>query len=313
MNRNILIFFCLLILFSACTKGDESEEIETTISTNDLTVRVDENPSINLNLGTVQATTNVGTLSFSILEQNPIGAVQINPSSGQLIVANAELFDFETNPRISAKIKVENGDVFKVSNLTINLNDINKLTLQERLDNGEWPISIYRENPELLSELYGLTFKGGLIFHLDTKSGNTLIAAPSDPSDGAVWGCEGTNISGAEFFAVETGFTNTQAIVSNCVTEGIAAEICSNYSFGGSNEWYLPSKDELNFMYLNLKANGFGNFCNDRYWTSTEFEDQENFYDAAWVQSFKDGFQTTYDVGIKEFQNSVRAIRLLTF
>lgn len=410
-----LRLFCLLILLSSCTNEDESKDNEPSISISDLTVRIDENPSANLDLGTLQATTNLRTLNFSILEQNPDGAVQINTSSGQLIVGNSELFDFEinptitikvkasngevfeiatvtvllndideiivdtkdltvsvdenptgdsiigtvegttnignvifsvleqtpegaitinsetgevkvenvgifdfeTNPIISTKIKVENGHVFNISNLTINLNDINELTLQERLDNGEWPISIYEENPAYLNDLYGLLFQGGLIFYLDTESGNTLIAAPTDQSDGAEWGCEGTNISEADFSAMEAGFTNTQAIVSTCETIGIAAEICSSYSFAGSDQWYLPSKDELNLMYLNLKANGLGNFSNDWYWTSTEFEDQTSFenngYEAAWIQSFEDGLQVTYDVGIKRFENSVRAIRLLVF
>jgi hypothetical protein len=140
-----------------------------------------------------------------------------------------------------------------------------------------------------------------------------MISSPNDLSTNAVWGCEGINISGAEFSSIGSGLTNTQEIVANCNDDIFAAKICASYSLNGNDEWYLPSKEELNLMYQNLKTNNIGNFSDAWYWTSTEFEDQDTFdtngYEAAWIQSFNDGSQATYDVGIKHFENSVRAIR----
>ena len=40
----------------------------------------------------------------------------------------------------------------------------------------------------------GDTFQGGIIFYLDGNGGG-LIAAPSDQSSGAQWGCYGQNLT----------------------------------------------------------------------------------------------------------------------
>ncbi|MDA9612473.1 hypothetical protein N9S08_01510, partial [Flavobacteriales bacterium] len=50
----------------------------------------------------------------------------------------------------------------------------------------------------------GSTYGGGIIFHLDGNGGG-LIAAPSDQTSGAPWGCYGTLISGADGKAIGTG------------------------------------------------------------------------------------------------------------
>jgi len=147
----------------------------------------------------------------------------------------------------------------------------------------------------------GDTYQGGIVFYLDGNGGG-LIAAPSDQSTGAEWGCFGTLISGADGTAIGTGNQNTIDIEAGCTTVGTAADICANYTDGTYSDWFLPSKDELNQMWLNLHLQGLGGFANYGYLSSTE-----NGINLAWVQGFGDGVQSSY---IKYNANgNVRAIR----
>jgi len=147
---------------------------------------------------------------------------------------------------------------------------------------------------------------GGLIFYV--KEGGYsdgwmyLEAAPSDQSTGVSWGCEGTEILGADGTAVGTGEQNTIDIEAGCVTAGTAADICANLSLGGYDDWFLPSKDELNLMYTNLLAEGVGGFVFlALYWSSSEYD-----ADLAWAQFFYNSYQSDE---LKDDTHRVRAVR----
>jgi hypothetical protein len=129
-----------------------------------------------------------------------------------------------------------------------------------------------------------------------------MEAATSDQSTEAVWGCYGLLISGADGVAVGTGEQNTIDIEAECATAGTAADICANLSLGGYSDWFLPSKDELNLMYTNLKLAGVGGFAAYYYWSSSE---GDAYY--AWLQYFYDGYQDYY--GAKLNTARVRAVR----
>ena len=137
------------------------------------------------------------------------------------------------------------------------------------------------------SPAIGDTYQGGIVFYLDGNGGG-LIAAPSDQSS-ASWGCYGQFIGGTSS-DVGTGAANTTAIVSGCSETAIAAKICADLTLGGYDDWFLPSKDELNLMYENIGQGSSlenpGNFNSNRYWSSTE--DDNRF---AWLQYFFNGYQ----------------------
>lgn len=88
---------------------------------------------------------------------------------------------------------------------------------------------------------------------------------------GCRWGCMGTVIPGADGFAIGTGNQNTIDILAGCSESGIAARVCADLVEGGYSDWYLPSLDELEKLYLNRSAIG-GTLASstETYWSSSE-------------------------------------------
>jgi TolB-like protein len=130
-----------------------------------------------------------------------------------------------------------------------------------------------------------------------------LEAAPAETEFTVPWGAYGNNVSGTSF-APGTGKRNTQLIVDylrGIRESGKAAQLCVSLDFDGYKDWFLPSKDELNLMYVNLKQKGLGGFQGGWYWSSSQ---GDNY--LAWVQKFSDGYQY---VGFRNLSFSVRAVR----
>jgi hypothetical protein len=126
-----------------------------------------------------------------------------------------------------------------------------------------------------------------------------LVATIADVSETAEWGCFGTIITGASGTAIGTGNQNTLDIVNGCSETDFAAQLCNNLVEGGYSDWYLPSKDELNKLYLNQVT--IGGFLGFVYWSSTQYDLFQSGY-----QVFTTGQQSNID---KFNGYSVRAIR----
>ena len=158
----------------------------------------------------------------------------------------------------------------------------------------------------------GDTHAGGIIFYLDPDGVHGLVAAPSDQSTAAEWGCSGIDISGAPNVTsvlptgpgadIGWGAVNTAAIVNNCGDVGIAARLCDELVLNGYNDWFLPSAAELNLMYTNLHLAGLGGFAAEFYWSSSE---GVNF--SAWSQYFYSGSQNNFTKGDGIRVRAVRA------
>jgi hypothetical protein len=170
----------------------------------------------------------------------------------------------------------------------------------------------------------GDVYQGGKVAYIlvngdpgyDATTQHGLIAATSDQSRSITWDrltgefplYQGTN-RGAIGTAIGTGFSNTSNIIASqgIIATNYAAGLARAYTGGGYTDWYLPSKDELNKLYLNRVAiGGFISNSNGLYWSSSEI--QSNPYHSAWLQDFSNGGPLSIFKSF-DFDVNVRAIR----
>lgn len=163
----------------------------------------------------------------------------------------------------------------------------------------------------------GDSYQGGIVAYIlqigdpgwITGETHGLIAAPSDQGSEIPWQSIGSSyiLTSANGIELGSGNANTSKIVS-LQGEGIyAAKLCYDLVLNGFDDWYLPSKDELNALYTNrLAIGGFKTGAYDYYWSSTEYG-----ANGAWWQCFElDGpYMGVQNGGNKLEKYNVRAIR----
>jgi hypothetical protein len=189
--------------------------------------------------------------------------------------------------------------------------------------------------------------QGGIIFWLDDSGQHGLVCAKEDYQELVPWdthlktGAEGTRkvpVEKAIVLAlgdgVYSGKMNTAIIIAALgYGDGrvYAAAACNELQVTENEvtygDWYLPSREELNFIYKNRKLidevalrhgwkifhqkgdfSVIGNF----YWSSTEFFIRGKMVipeHVAWGHNFKKGGQSFQNPPRKYMTCSVRAIR----
>ena len=148
---------------------------------------------------------------------------------------------------------------------------------------------------------------GGLVFY-DKGSVSDgwryLEAAPNDQSAGIQWYNGTYLITGAIKTGLGTGSFNSTSIIleQGETSTDYAAGLARAYDGGGYHDWYLPSKAELNQLYLNREI--IGNFkISSYYWSSSEYD-----VDQSWNQYFGTGYQGKPEKWLTD--DRVRAVRI---
>ena len=156
---------------------------------------------------------------------------------------------------------------------------------------------------------------GGKIFITPSTAGNStgkyFEVAPVDVQVQRSWST-GANqsiaVTGADGTAIGTGAQNTIDIVaqSGNVAATSAAVYCSDLVYGGKSDWFLPSKDELNQMYVNRVALNTSFNTTVNYWSSSEANSTD-----VWYNEFFLGLASSFG-GYKYFSLYVRPVRSFT-
>jgi hypothetical protein len=167
--------------------------------------------------------------------------------------------------------------------------------------------------PPVIPPEVGDSYGGGKVAYILQSgdpgyiSGQThgLIAATADQNGGATiaWSNITSTLVGGTYTAYGTGAANTTKIIAQAGHSSSAAKVCADYTVTVNSvtydDWFLPSKDELNKLYLNKVA--IGGFAEDKYWGSSEVD-----AGSAWTQYFGSGDQGD---GGKGSARRVRVVR----
>lgn len=158
---------------------------------------------------------------------------------------------------------------------------------------------VAQSTDKILTFHIGQHYGGGIIFYIDSTGQHGLIADTADLPQSKWW--KGLSNTGAKGIHINTGFRNTKKIVlSQGDTLNYAALRCWNYKGAGYKDWFLPSKDELNELYLHQNVVGGFNQA-VIYWSSSEYD-----ISRGWAQYFSNGNQFNIE---KHYTSCVRAVR----
>ena len=147
----------------------------------------------------------------------------------------------------------------------------------------------------------GESYGGGIVFYVYENGQHGLISATSDQSTTGVQWYNGTyTTTNAIRDGIGAFSYNTEHIIASQGAGNYAAMLCATYQGGGFGDWYLPSKYELNLLYLQRTV--VGGFAGSYYWSSSE----DGYFDA-WEQYFGDGGQGSAPKGYVSYVRAVRA------
>jgi hypothetical protein len=130
----------------------------------------------------------------------------------------------------------------------------------------------------------GQNYGGGVVFYIDETGMHGLVVDTTNQIGLKAW-CAGTpTTTNATSIALGYGDDNSELIVTASGSGNYAASECENLVLNGHDDWFLPSKQELNLLYTQKAAGKINGLDAHFYWSSSETSST-----GAWSQSFMNG------------------------
>jgi len=166
---------------------------EATLTANSFSVTIAENPAPGQILGTVSVTTSEEDISYSLSNLNTPGSIEINPTTGQISVADESLFDFESRDLIRANYTAVSSDLASTSDITINITDVDENTGGNPTETTIWsgPVRTFtkadgadetrEENQDRLTDNVWITrpVAEGQIYNANTEAAPDQATSPA--------------------------------------------------------------------------------------------------------------------------------------
>lgn len=220
---------------------------------------------------------------------NQVGQTEINEDDSSISL----MMPFDTN--LTSLVAVFNttgeivfvDDVEQISGLTEN--DFSS-TVIYTVEAADGTTKNYTVEIVLTYSLRQIGPAGGLIFYINPNYENDgwlyLEAAPYDQSSNQIWSDIDDPVPNGTATDINTGLENTTHIneQSSNSAGGLCFDTVIDNDFNTYDDWFLPSKDELFLMYLNLVVYSVGDFAEHDYASSSEGE--FNSINGAWRQRF---------------------------
>lgn len=175
-------------------------------------------------------------------------------------------------------------------------------------------VSCNKEEVKSSSNLsIGKDYKGGKIAYIFGPKDkgyiegeiHGIIAASEDLSLQYNWGLLSGKYASVEqtLSDIGSGRNNTELIVQRYGNGKYAAKACYDLILEGYEDWFLPSKEELQILCANKKIiGGFKEGSNCSYWSSS----QGNYYAYGWYNGFCSCYQQELEKVNEEFVRPVR-------
>lgn len=158
-----------------------------------------------------------------------------------------------------------------------------------------------------MSQIYVGTYKGHQYFTTPggcTNSGTPTCAGGTDTvtkiwsSSATTSGTTAGNTATVLGTNTENSYSDATVACSNCggtgmaeylgtaFTDTAAAAFCTNMNYAGYTDWYLPSKEELGFLYRNSQT--IGGFVYSSYYWSSDENNSTNAWDLHLQQWYRE-------------------------
>lgn len=212
-------------------------------------------------------------------------------SGNSTIIARGICWSLNSNPTTNDNKTIQAGSVgnflSNMTNLSINTTYHIRAYVSTNESTYYGQDIIFTTLPITIGQLY----QGGIVAYV-YQQGDTgyvpgqfhgLISYTSDLSFTAPWHCGWSLLNTST--GIGSGLSNSSLIVSQYDQEtNNAARLCIDLVFNGYSDWFLPSLDELNLLFINKYQ--IGGFSNGAYWSSSNAGKM-----SAWSIDFNSGAQ----------------------